>query len=327
MPPQRAGAGAGQEGVESVVSRCAAPCWTTPSWLKPATLHARRAGAAALLAACASGAALASPAPPRVDDAQACDQSGAAVEASLRLPPGLLRAIGRVESGRRDPVTGAYAAWPWTINANGQGRFFTDAASAAAAVRGLQTAGTASVDIGCYQVNLMHHPLAFQRLEDGFDPAINAAYAGAFLQSLRQRHGSWEVAVAAYHSASAERGEAYRLRVYAAWNPGTPVALPPPRPLGPVVIRIAGPDLSGPESVIRVWTPSRPGAAPARIAMPAPAAVPMVVAAMPAQPIDELPPHGGGILPNGISTAGLPSAAMLPAALVAPGRDPALPTP
>ena len=261
-----------------------------------------RALASALAMVLAAGSASAG-----TGDALACDQAGAATEASLGLPPGLLRAIGRVESGRRDPVSGAVAPWPWTINANGQGRYFADAASAATAVRTLQASGTVSVDIGCFQVNVMHHPLAFARIEDGFEPALNAAYAGAFLHSLRQRQGNWEAAVAAYHSATAERGEAYRLRVYAAWNPASgdrgisAAALAPARQAGPVVIRIAGPDLSGPDSVIRIWTPSVPGAAPARIAMPAAPEPAMRVA--------------GG------TAAGLPLAAMLPAALAASAQE------
>ncbi len=205
----------------------------------------------------------------------------------MLLPAGLLRAIGRVESGRRDPASGTFAPWPWTINANGQGRFFDDAASATAAVQALRATGTSSVDIGCFQVNLVHHPLAFRRLADGFDPAGNAAYAGAFLASLRQRLGSWEAAVAAYHSSTPERGEAYRARVYAAWMGGGAPARAAPGATGgsaarlaaarialarvrPVMIHIAGPDLAAPGAVIPVWTPSPRGAAPSHIAMPGP---------------------------------------------------------
>ncbi len=227
------------------------------------------------LALAALGIAMAAPA-----QASVCDAAGSQAEAAFQLPAGLLRAIGRVESGRRDPATGAFAPWPYTINANGQGRFFDDAASASAAVRALQAAGTASIDVGCFQVNLMHHPLAFARLEDGFDPAANAAYAATFLTALRQRLGSWEGAVAAYHSATPDRGEAYRARVFAAWNPAgpppgaAPAARPPagPRRVTPLVIRISGPDLSGPQAPIRVWSPSRPGTGAALVAMPAPAA-------------------------------------------------------
>jgi len=241
-------------------------------------LAASRRSVARALAGTALIAALstAAPLPARADDTRACDMAGQQAETALHLPTGLLRAIGRVESGRRDPISGSFGPWPWTINANGQGRFFADAAAAAAAVRALQAAGTTSVDVGCFQVNLMHHPLAFRRVEDSFDPAANAAYAGAFLQSLRQRLGSWEAAVAGYHSATAERGEAYRTRVFAVWNPGAALlpATPPPAParrVGAVVIRIAGPDLAGPDAVIRVWTPARAGTAPALVVMPPPA--------------------------------------------------------
>ncbi len=250
-----------------------------------AALAAMLAAAAPVVKAAPNVTAPPSPTPRT--EGGTCDQAGARTEAELRLPPGLLRAIGRVESGRRDPTTGAFAPWPWTINAAGQGQFFADAATAAAAVRALRAAGTASIDIGCFQVNLFHHPLAFRQIEDGFDPAANAAYAGAFLHSLHQRLGSWEAAVAAYHSATTERGDAYRARVFAAWNlsgataPATPAATPrPSRRVGPVVIRISGPDLSAPEAAIRVWTPSRPGTGPARVAMPPPA--PIVQAGMPA---------------------------------------------
>ena len=220
--------------------------------------------------------AIANPFPSATDDARTCDYHGALAEKALQLPNGLLRAIGRVESGRRDRTSGAFGAWPWTLNANGQGRFFADRSAAAAAVRALQAGGTPSVDTGCFQVNLHHHPQAFGSVEEAFDPAINAAYAGAFLQSLRGRLGSWEAAVAAYHSASPERGEPYRARVFAAWREQVPEAGTAAR-VGPVVIRISGPDLSGPEAAIRVWTPSRPGSAPARIALPQLAVMPAML--------------------------------------------------
>jgi hypothetical protein len=243
-------------------------------------IPARPALGLAVVLAAFSAPGFASPATAAPGDARACDQAGAQAELAHRLPPGLLRAIGRIESGRRDPA-GGFAPWPFTINAAGQGAFFPDAAAAVAAVRTHRAAGTTSIDVGCFQVNLLHHPYAFPRIEDGFDPAANAAYAGAFLAALRQRLGGWEAAVAAYHSATPDRGEAYRARVYATWQGGDAasgagtaavgaVPLPAPRPLGPAVVRIAGPDLAELAAVIRVVTPSRPGSAPARIAMPPP---------------------------------------------------------
>jgi hypothetical protein len=100
-----------------------------------------------------------------------------AAERGTAIPPHLLAAIGRVESGRRDPQSGGWNPWPWTVNAEGEGFFFDTKEQAIAAVRTMQARGTRSIDVGCMQVNLMHHPDAFGSLEQAFDPASNAAYA------------------------------------------------------------------------------------------------------------------------------------------------------
>ena len=67
-----------------------------------------------------------------------CAAAIATVEREANLPPRLLSAIARVESGRRDQATGTVKAWPRTINAEGRGSFFPDKAAAIAAVRSLQ---------------------------------------------------------------------------------------------------------------------------------------------------------------------------------------------
>jgi hypothetical protein len=74
-----------------------------------------------------------------------------------------------------------------------------------------------SIDIGCLQVNLLHHPNAFASLAEGFDPAANARYAARFLVELRNRLGGWLPAIGAYHSATDWRAEPYRARVLANW--------------------------------------------------------------------------------------------------------------
>jgi hypothetical protein len=153
---------------------------------------------------------------------QACAQAGMLAERQWGIPDGLLLAVGRVESGRTAP-NGATVPWPWTIDANGSGRFLADQAEAVATVRALVAAGTASVDVGCYQVNLQQHPVAFASLEEAFDPVANATYAARFLRALYVREGSWEAAVAAYHSATPEHGLPYRDRVFAAWSGAAPV--------------------------------------------------------------------------------------------------------
>ena len=151
------------------------------------------------------------PAPP------SCDAAINSAESEARLPPGIMSAIAEVESGRLD-AKGALHPWPWTINAEGQGQFFPTKAAAIAAVRALQAKGVRSIDVGCMQVNLMHHPHAFTSLDEAFDPAANATYAARFLNTLYAASGSWLQAVAAYHSQTPAIGAAYERLVIARWQ-------------------------------------------------------------------------------------------------------------
>jgi hypothetical protein len=146
-----------------------------------------------------------------------CRVAVASAERANGIPPHLLAAISRVESGRHDPVTGDVHPWPWTANAEGQGYFYDTKTQAIAAVRGMQAHGVQSIDVGCGQVNLMHHPDAFPSLDAAFDPQANATYAGKFLRQLFDQTGDWNKAVAMYHSATPEIGDDYRKKVLAAW--------------------------------------------------------------------------------------------------------------
>ena len=151
------------------------------------------------------------------DESALCRSAVSAAEAGLHIPDAFLSAIARVESGRPDRQTGALAPWPWTINAEGQGAFFASKAEAIDAVRALQARGVRSIDVGCMQVNLMHHPEAFTSLDQAFDPASNADFAGHLLLSLFAQTRAWPRAAAAYHSQTPTVGAAYQQRVLAEW--------------------------------------------------------------------------------------------------------------
>jgi hypothetical protein len=171
------------------------------------------------------------PAPALAARGRRCRAAIPAAEREAGIPAHLLTAIGRVESGRRDPETGAFHPWPWTINAEGAGQYFPTKAAAIAAVQALQARGVRSIDIGCMQVNLRHHPHAFPSLEAAFDPLTNARYAARFLTELNATRQDWARAASAYHSQTPEFAEPYRARVMAAWaqeqaRPHPPVALP-----------------------------------------------------------------------------------------------------
>lgn len=173
----------------------------------------------------------------RAVGATSCAEAAAAAEAGAGIPAGLLLAIGLVESGRTD-AAGKRAPWPYAIQSGGAGRFLSSAEDAVAAVQALQAGGVQSVDVGCFQINLMHHPNAFPNLASGFDPTANALAAARFLASLRDELGAWEPAVAAYHSRTDALGAPYRDLVLASWR-GTP---PPPAAVRAVAaIRVWGP--------------------------------------------------------------------------------------
>lgn len=150
-----------------------------------------------------------------VGDEGACQSAIQAVERTAALPPALLSAIARTESGRT--LGGRLVAWPWTINVAGTGYFYGSAAEAVAAVETFRASGAQSIDVGCMQVNLMHHPNAFASLQQAFDPAVNVRYAAQFLTRLQAELGGWPNAIGAYHSRTPDLAEGYGRRVMQAW--------------------------------------------------------------------------------------------------------------
>ena len=149
-----------------------------------------------------------------VDQAAQCTAAIEAAEQRHALPAGVLGAIARTESGRPIVSFGDVRAWPWTIDADGQGLFFDSKAAAVAWARQGLARGVRSMDVGCMQVNLQMHPDAFASLDDAFDPAANAEYAARYLRQLQaEAGGNWNVAVGLYHSHTPELAAAYRDRV------------------------------------------------------------------------------------------------------------------
>jgi hypothetical protein len=205
------------------------------------------------------------------DPLNACERAGVAVEQASGLPSGLLLAIGRVESGRWDDTRGRITPWPWTINAAGKGLWFTSKDAAALTVRDLLSAGTRSIDVGCFQISLLWHPMAFASLEQAFDPDANAAYAARFLLGLFSQTGSWDAAVEAYHSADPALGFAYRQQVFSTWAAAAPGnAMPPARRNVTPMLALAYRPTAIPEVIagVRVWTPMPFGTASGVVAMP-----------------------------------------------------------
>ncbi len=162
-----------------------------------------------------------------------CQSAILLAERAAPVPPALLSAIARVESGRALPG-GRVVAWPWTINVAGTGHFYETQEQAIQAVQQFQAAGVQSIDVGCLQVNLMHHPNAFGSLQQAFDPAANAGYAARFLTALHRETKDWPAAIGAYHSRTPALADEYGSRVLHAW-PGAAQYAPAPTPPIPSV--------------------------------------------------------------------------------------------
>jgi len=170
--------------------------------------------AAALLAGAAAALADSSPTP---EAHTLCIEATRKAERRHGLAPHLLGAIALTETGRWSRDHRASFAWPWTVMAEGKGRYLPSKAAALAEVMRLQARGVKNIDVGCMQVNLFYHPEAFDDLNQAFDPESNADYAGAFLRDLKDEVGSWKEAVASYHSRDEQRGDYYQGKVYDLW--------------------------------------------------------------------------------------------------------------
>lgn len=163
-------------------------------------------------------AAIAAPAQAVDKTREICLRETRSVEQAMGIPQHLLGAIALAETGRWDDDARASFAWPWTVMAQGRGRYFPTKAEAVAEVRRLTAKGITNIDVGCMQINLYHHGKAFANLTEALDPSANVAYAGEFLKDLYASTGSWTQAAAYYHSSTPNLSDAYKQKVVDLWN-------------------------------------------------------------------------------------------------------------
>lgn len=127
-----------------------------------------------------------------------CEQAAFVASRDVGVPLDVLRAIALTETGTKK--NGRFLAWPWTVNMEGDGRWFASRRMAYEFAETHRLAGASSFDVGCFQINFRWHKAAFSSLDAMFDPFENAVYAARFLRSLYEEMGDWTKAVGAYHS-------------------------------------------------------------------------------------------------------------------------------
>jgi hypothetical protein len=173
---------------------------------------------------------------PAVPPETLCSAETARFERQYGIPAQLLDAISVVESGRYDRAKRATLAWPWTVTAEGNGKYFPTKTEAVAEVKRLKARGVKNIDVGCMQVNLYYHPDAFSSVEDAFEPSSNVAYAARFLKGLFSATNHWITAASYYHSQTPHLAAAYRDRLMKVWNgPGAGTATRTARATSPAI--------------------------------------------------------------------------------------------
>ena len=141
---------------------------------------------AAMAGICTSSAARADSTP----------SEGAMRDAAARhgVPLGVLYAVGLTETGKRGSLQ------PFALNIDGRAFFGRSAADAVAQFEAARSKGARFIDLGCMQINHHFHGRKFPSLAAMLDPLRNVDYATGFLKELKQREGSWTMAVARYNA-------------------------------------------------------------------------------------------------------------------------------
>lgn len=150
-------------------------------------------------------------------DGALCTRQVTRSERKYGIPQRLLGAMAATETGRRHKGLGIQVPWPWTINVEGKPYFYDTKTQAVAAVEQFQSLGATSIDVGCMQINLRHHPNAFATLNQAFEPSSNIDYAARFLRGHYDETRSWKEAVGRYHSRTPAHASRYIATVYDKW--------------------------------------------------------------------------------------------------------------
>ncbi len=135
-----------------------------------------------------------SPAFSAADDSNICEKYLTQAAADENVPLGVLYAVGLTETGKKGSLH------PYALNIEGRTVFTVSAEDAMKEFNRARGAGKTLIDLGCMQINHYYHGKEFSSVEAMFDPAQNVSYAARFLRELRQREGSWTMAVARYHA-------------------------------------------------------------------------------------------------------------------------------
>jgi soluble lytic murein transglycosylase-like protein len=126
--------------------------------------------------------------------ANLCEREMIKAARKYDVPLGMLYAVGRTETGQKGSLQ------PFALNVEGKAVYGIDKTTALQQFARARGAGAKLIDLGCMQINHHFHAENFASVEEMFDPQKNVDYAARFLKQLREREGSWTMAVARYNA-------------------------------------------------------------------------------------------------------------------------------
>ena len=130
----------------------------------------------------------------RAHEANLCEREMTRAANKYRVPLGILFAVGLTETGI-DGNLHAYA-----LNLEGNTVYSLDKDQAIQRFNAARASGLKLIDVGCMQLNYYFHGERFSSVADMLDTHRNVDYAAKFLSELKNREGSWTLAVARYNA-------------------------------------------------------------------------------------------------------------------------------
>ena len=127
-------------------------------------------------------------------EANLCEREMTQAAHKYRVPLGILFAVGLTETG----INGNLHAY--ALNLEGNTVYSLNKEQAIERFNAAKAAGMKLIDVGCMQLNYYFHGERFASVADMLDPHRNVDYAARFLSELKDREGSWTLAVARYNA-------------------------------------------------------------------------------------------------------------------------------
>jgi soluble lytic murein transglycosylase-like protein len=143
-----------------------------------------------------------------------CSRLFSNFEKKYQIPRDTLHSISLQETGKAHPSHKKMIVWPWVINLAGRSLYFNTKAETVYFVKQELKKGKKNIDLGCMQINWMHHGHNFRSVEHALEPRINVHFGAMFLRKKFEQVGNWHKAIAHYHSATPKLGEKYSQSVF-----------------------------------------------------------------------------------------------------------------